>query len=678
MANSGYIDVYVTNWDTLRFNWVQQSQSIANNSTTILWELLLISTKYGQLIISNNRSGAVWIDSGDNITHSVNPSIANNATKVLASGYKTITHNTDGKKTFKYSFYQTFDMTFANAHVGTISGSGIGVLNDIPRNATISTAPNFTDEENPTITFSNPAGTNVTSLKAGFYFKINPDWIPIEHDLTSDYRNSSSYTFSLTDEERYILRSATISSRSIEVIFYVKSTIGGNTVSSCSTPRVFTIVDEYPDLDNAIVEDTGMISNFLTGNDKDTLINGYNYVTLKFNAVTSKCSEIKSKSVTCLGKTYTATNPGDEWDGYFENVEGSEFIFSVTDTRGLTTSKTITKNFVNYFKPTLEVKPTSSINASTNTATINLSVNGRFYNDKFGQKGIKNTLLGKYRYKIDGDPNGYSDWKTFSITSDDNDYIYDVTVDGSFDIGDSIMIQVAISDGVYNSTFDNATGDPTGRTIYKDLPVVIQPIFDYGKNDFRFNVPVYIPSLSVGDISIGGGELIGCGCVYNNVTCSEVQTSDTIGFSDLNHVESGAVNNIFIDNNLMVFDSGTFRVFPKNIVGLVEVEASISGRLGANCYGIWWRGNKNDLPTWVSLLGSSTPTGGRSLTSLGYGDYGGTSHKYIYVIDKNTKFEDTDCFYINPSFSPYGGPFTPNSAGTMSILSVKIYSKRGS
>ena len=141
---------------SLTFSWSLKSQSIADNTSTISWSFAGswtgTSWMYTQNSYLNINGARVYTQSG---TAQLAPGT------VLASGTTKITHGTDGKKTFN-----------ANGgggifQYGTIqTGSGNWELPQIPRAATLTAAPHFTDEENPTITYSNPAGEAVESLQA--------------------------------------------------------------------------------------------------------------------------------------------------------------------------------------------------------------------------------------------------------------------------------------------------------------------------------------------------------------------------------------------------------------------------------------------------------------------------------------------------------------------------------
>jgi hypothetical protein len=127
MATSGSKSVKVTDWDTLKFSWSQKSQSVANNTTTISWKLELISGSDGRIESGTTKTWTVVVN-GTKYTGKVSIAIGNNTTRTLASGETTIAHNSDGSKTFSYSFAQVFEITFSGSWIGEVSGSGSGII----------------------------------------------------------------------------------------------------------------------------------------------------------------------------------------------------------------------------------------------------------------------------------------------------------------------------------------------------------------------------------------------------------------------------------------------------------------------------------------------------------------------------------------------------------------------
>ena len=108
MAN---VDVWVSNQITLRFNWSQSSQSIANNNSVVSWNLQLIASG-GSISSSASKAWNVTVN-GSNYSGSNTVGISNGQTKTLASGSTTIGHNADGTKSFSFSFSQQFDINYS-------------------------------------------------------------------------------------------------------------------------------------------------------------------------------------------------------------------------------------------------------------------------------------------------------------------------------------------------------------------------------------------------------------------------------------------------------------------------------------------------------------------------------------------------------------------------------------
>ena len=166
MATSGYRNVTVTSWDTLRFSWEEQSQSVANNTTTITWKLQLIATSDGYISSSASKAWSVTVN-GTKYSGANTVGISNNTTRTLASGTTTIAHASDGSKTFSYSFSQQFDIDF-DGWIGTVSGSGTGTLDTIPRKSSLS-ASNGTlgTAQTLTVTRASSSFTHTITYKCG-------------------------------------------------------------------------------------------------------------------------------------------------------------------------------------------------------------------------------------------------------------------------------------------------------------------------------------------------------------------------------------------------------------------------------------------------------------------------------------------------------------------------------
>lgn len=464
MATSGSVSVAATSYDTLKFSWERTGYSIANNTTTISWKLELIAGAYGYISSSASKAWSVTVN-GSNYSGSNTIGIANNATKTLASGSTTIGHNADGSKTFSFSFSQQFDINF-NGKIGTVSGSGTGILNSIPRQATLTAAPDFNDEGNPTITYSNPAGNAVNSLQACI---ASADGKTIYAPYRDISKTGSSYTFNLTEAERESLRWATINSNTLTVKFYV-TTVIGTTHYYSTLDKILTIANATPTLTAEVTADEA--TRALTGNN-NTLIKYRSNVTAAASYAVLKHANLKSYAVSCGAKAASA-NPAT-----FEAVESGLFTFAVTDSRGNTNTKTVTKNLIEYVKLSCNL----FANNPTAEGVLDFVISGDYFNGSFG--AVDNSLTVEYRYKqTSGD---YGDWVTATPVLNGNKYEANLTLTG-LDYRKAYTLQARAKD---EATAYIESVERTVKTI---------PVFDWGEDDFNFNVPVSFK----GDLILSG------------------------------------------------------------------------------------------------------------------------------------------------------------------------------
>lgn len=142
MASSGSIksSIYKSHlW--LTFDWSQSSQNITNNTTTISWSLKLhwdarlnfsAAKKYSVTVNGTTYSGSYTGGSGNTTT----------GTKTLCSKTTTISHNSDGGKSFSVSANFDIQITYGGSSLTTMTLSGSQTLNTIPRASSISSLTN--------------------------------------------------------------------------------------------------------------------------------------------------------------------------------------------------------------------------------------------------------------------------------------------------------------------------------------------------------------------------------------------------------------------------------------------------------------------------------------------------------------------------------------------------------
>lgn len=377
---------------------------------------------------------------------------------------KRVQHNDDGTKSITISTYanghaSSFGPSSSTADSADCKASVTVELDDIPRKATIVTAPNFNDEQNPTITYNNAAGNSAELLQACISLDGSRDDV-VYRDIP---KTGSSYTFNLTNAERDVLRSGT-PKNSRDVVFYIKTRIGGETYND-SVTRTLSIINANPTLAPEVYDNNEVTKN-LTGNNK-ILVKYYSNAHYVVNASSKKGATISSVKVTHNGKTVGNTS------GTWNSVENGTFIFNATDSRGNTAEPaTIILQLVDYVKLTCDIgddKPGLSGN-------MTVTCSGNYFNGGFGAKN--NELTVQYRYKLQ---NGtYSEWTNMSTNISGQTYTASANVTG-LDNKATYVFQTRAID-LLNTSGVNSSEKSVSYT----------PVFDWGKNDFRVNVDLYV------------------------------------------------------------------------------------------------------------------------------------------------------------------------------------------
>lgn len=477
MANSGIVTKsFFNNNYTLNFEWEIVSQSIPNKTSTISWELVLSTTSTAKINNTGNTNIKVNID-GQAHSSSGSIQIDYGSALVLASGTQTINHDESGAKTVSVSFsvnppdWAEFIYDGAShTKVETMTGNGSAELPTITWAASILSAPNFTDEDSPTITYNNPLGSLVTSLQACISLTDSSSEIAFR-DIS---KTGSSFTFNFTDADKAWMWSNLDNKLTSRTMYYrIKTVYNGQTFYS--TPKVTTLsIINYAPVVEPLIWDENITTATLTGSISDNsekFIKGYSDAYFNLRAVGQKGAGIEGQ-VIWNGNQYKYTQIGTLTD-----VATNEFKWSVTDTRGFKTDgyriyPIEDRSFVEY------VPLTCSINNSPLTAEGNLTVtvSGKFWNGYFGAK--YNSLKLQYHYAIGGGAFTSSSLSTITPTVDENyNYSYSFTISG-LDYKKQYRVYVTVKDELEqldSSTIVVAAGEP---------------LFDWSKTDFNFNIPV--------------------------------------------------------------------------------------------------------------------------------------------------------------------------------------------
>lgn len=237
------------------------STSIANNTSTVRVWVIAWRTNQGY---TTQGSGYCYCSiDGQWIAQEIDSSqvIGYESDTIIFDKTLTITHNADGNKSI-----------FVEAKIDhsrvTSEYNGFTVpLTAIPRQANLTAVQNFNDEQNPVITYSNPAGVAVDSLQACISLNGSAD---IAYRDVS--KTGTSYTFNLTTAERNVLRSSIPNSNSRTITFYLRTIIAGQTYYSTKT-ATFSIVNASPAISGQSYKDNNSSIVAITGNNQKIVQN---------------------------------------------------------------------------------------------------------------------------------------------------------------------------------------------------------------------------------------------------------------------------------------------------------------------------------------------------------------------------------------------------------------------
>ena len=441
-----------------RIVWDSISNGSAANTSIVTAELQARKTSNTTIATEGNWTGSLNIG-GTSKSFTKLKGVNSNDWVTLHSFSVTVSHDSLGKGTC-YIYGKIKGPAGTSLAGYSVSGSETVALDDIPRFATITSAPNFNDEQNPTISFSNPAESNATSVEAC----ISLDGTKADVAYRSlGNETSGRYTFSLTSDERKVLLKAT-AKNSRTVYFIIRTVIGGST-GEIKYPVTFSVKNPSPTI-TPVIQDVNEKTKDLTGN-SSKLVRYFSNAQISIGAEAQKESTITSRKVTNGSKSLTA-------DGTIQAVESGTFAFTATDSRGNTTTETVTPAFVSYIKPTCLM----ANNIPDAEGAMTVKATGNYFNGSFGAKS--NSLKVSYRFKASGGT--YGEWADMTVTLSGNTYI--------------ATAALTVPDYLSAYVFQVRAEDELTSVNSAEKMVKATPVFDWGENDFQFHVPVGVQQSS--------------------------------------------------------------------------------------------------------------------------------------------------------------------------------------
>ena len=346
-----------------------------------------------------------------------------------------VNHNADGTKTIYASAYIRHDRFSSNSQGFNV------VLPTIPRQATITTAPNFTDEDNPVLQYSNPAGNVVTSLQAC----ISLDGTNAAVAYRDISKTETAYTFNLTTSERETLLAACPNSNTLTVYYIIKTVLSGVTYYSTQSATM-TVKDGEPVVTGAAYRDINAAMIAITG-DNQKIIQNNSTVRFTISSITAqKSATLARVEITINAVTVTSSLSGSATSDKvvnFGTVNSSSNLnasVKVIDSRGNFTTVSVHITMLAWTLPTAIITCQRQNNYYSET---DLTVDAR-YSSLDGN----NTILIQYQYKeVDG-----GTWSALATLQDN--VTATVTLDNTKQWNIRVIVTDSIGSTTYNLTLD--------------------------------------------------------------------------------------------------------------------------------------------------------------------------------------------------------------------------------
>lgn len=408
MATSGTVKTNTKYGSYFWVKWeISGSQDIAGNKTTISWSCGLHPEE--QYYTNAIKMGAVVINGQTVYSGGTYSDITDYKDRTFASGTLDIAHNNDGSKTFPVSAFSGW--LYGNGDY-TASAESFA-LPAIPRAATITSAPNFTDVDNPTIVYANPAGSAVAALDVCISLTGSVSDIAYRAVSTS----GGSYTFQLTDAERAVLRNNTTLTR--KVLFLLRTKIG-STYYYDTAERTYTVTNNEatrPSEAIAVAPVSALSAPF-----NALYIQGRTQAKITHTASGKFGATINQYSSSVEGKAYsgeTATSDALQTPGVL-TITGT-----ATDSRGFSTTASKTVTVLAYNTPSVVRNgSTGRFVCARSTADGTISEDGTALyvecSKSFSSLAGNNKCTLRLRYAAEG--GGWSSWITLLAESSGNDY----------------------------------------------------------------------------------------------------------------------------------------------------------------------------------------------------------------------------------------------------------------
>ena len=334
MATSGTIQEAIRTGYRLQIAWTVDSQSVANNTSTVTAKVQLVSTGSSYTINSTaSKSGSLTIN-GTKYTFSFSAALSGNQTKTLYTKTVTVSHSADGTKTCAFSATCGINVTLSGTYYGNVTASGNGTFNTIARASTISSVTSSVS-----VTGSNSVTVNITRASSSFTHTVVFSFGSYSKTTTGV---GTSTSYAIPQSWLNAIPNATSGTAKVTVTTYSGSTKIGSAVSknfTLTVPSTVVPTISAVSLSEAV---SGLATQF------GGYVQGKSKIAAQITASGALSSTIKAYKTTIQGANFTAAS---FTSGVLTKSGTSTVTITVTDSRGRTASTTRSITVTAYAAP---------------------------------------------------------------------------------------------------------------------------------------------------------------------------------------------------------------------------------------------------------------------------------------------------------------------------------------
>jgi len=440
MAASGTIQEAIRTGYRLQIAWAVDSQSVANNTSTVTAKVQLVSTGSSYTINSSaSKSGSLTIN-GTKYSFTFTAALSGSQTKEIFKKTVTISHAADGTKTCAFSATAGINVTLSGTYYGNVTASGNGVFNTIARASTISSvtssvAVNGTNTVTVNITRASSSFTHTVVFSFGTYSKS-----------TTGVGTSTSYA--IPTSWLNAIPSATSGTAKVTVTTYSGSTKIGSAVSKNFTLTVpSTVVPSFSSV--AVADTTTYQATF--GN----MVQNKSKAKFTITAVGNLGSTITAYKTVFEGKTYTGATPTTST---ITKSGTASAVITITDSRGRTATFTKTWTVVAYSAPKI-----ANFTVARCLADGTENYEGTFVKVAFNYTIASVNSKNANTYVIEYKPQSGTTWTALTNGTGYAVNTSIISTNGAFDVDTSYDLRLSITDSF--TTIRGQTEIPTAFTL---------------------------------------------------------------------------------------------------------------------------------------------------------------------------------------------------------------------